>query len=95
MRAHLRQDLRAARAEGLLAMNSVELAALVVAGLCEQAVREIGNGRIEKKAVPDIVRAVLRAIGCAPSDAAMHAEEAARHAKAFPQQKASLDGARS
>jgi AcrR family transcriptional regulator len=95
MRAHLRQDLRAARAEGLLAMNSVDLAALVVAGLCEQAVREIGNGRIEKKAVPDIVRAVLRAIGCAPPDAAMHAEEAARHAKAFPQQKASLDGARS
>jgi len=95
MRVHLRQDLRAARAEGLLAMNSVDLAALVVAGLCEQAVREIGNGRIDKKAVPDIVRAVLRAIGCTPSDAAMYAEEAARHAKGFPQHKASSDGARS
>lgn len=95
MRAHLRQDLRAARAEGLLAMGSVDLAALIVGGLCEQAVREIGNGRIEKRAVPDIVRAVLRIIGCAPPDAAMHAEEAARHAKGFLQQKASLDSARS
>lgn len=94
MRAHLRQDLRAARAEGLLAMGSVDLAALVVAGLCEQAVREMGNGRIEKRAVPDIVRAVLRAIGCTPSDAAAYAEEAAHHAKVFPQQKASSDGSR-
>lgn len=78
-----------------MAMSSVDLAALIVGGLCEQAVREIGNGRIEKRAVPDIVRAVLRAIGCTPSDAAMHAEEAARHAKGFPQQKTSSDSARS
>lgn len=93
MRAHLRQDLRVARAADLLAMNSIDLAALVVAGLCEQAIREIGNGLIDKRAVPDIVRAVLRAIGCAPPDAAAHAEKAARHAKGFPQLNASRPGA--
>jgi AcrR family transcriptional regulator len=95
MRAHLRQDLRAARAEDLLEMSSIDVAALVVAGLFQQAVREIGNGRVDKKAVPDLVRAILRAVGCTPPDAAMYAEEAARHAKAFPQRTASLDGVRS
>lgn len=95
MRAHLRQDLRAARAEDLLEMNSIDVAALVVAGLVEQSVREIGNGRVDRKAVPDLVRAILRAIGCTPPDAAMYAEEAARHAKALQQRTVSLDGVRS
>jgi AcrR family transcriptional regulator len=95
MRAHLRQDLRAVRAKDLLEMSSIDLAVLVVAGLCEQAIREIGNGRVDKKAMPDLVRAILRAIGCTPPDAAMYAEEAARHAKALPQRTASLDGVRS
>jgi AcrR family transcriptional regulator len=95
MRAHLRQDLRAARAEDLLEMNSIDVAALVVAGLVEQAVREIGNGRVDKKAVPDLVRAILRAIGCTPPDAAMYAEEAARHARALQQRTVSFDGVRS
>ena len=85
MRAHLREDLRAARAKGLLATNSIEIAALVVNALCEQAAREIGNGRIDKKAVPDIVRTIMRAIACALPDASTHAEEAARHAKVFAQ----------
>jgi len=84
MRAHLREDLRAARAAGLLAIDSIDVAALVVAGLCEQAAREIRQRRV----VPDIVRAILRAIGCTPPDAAMHAEEAAHYAKAFSQQAA-------
>jgi AcrR family transcriptional regulator len=92
---HLHQDLADLRAAGLLALPSVELAAGVVTALCVQALREIGDSRIDDTAVPDIVRAVLRAIGCAPHAAAVHAEKAARHAEKFPQQTAASDGFRS
>ena len=37
---------------------------------------------IDAAALPDIVRAILRAIGCTPREAARHAEAAARHAAA-------------
>ena len=66
MRTHLRQDLADAQAAGLLALPSVDLGARLVTALCVQAAREIGDGRINGTAVPDIVRAILRLIGCAP-----------------------------
>jgi hypothetical protein len=78
-------DLRAA---GLLALPSVELAAGVVTALCVQALREIGDGQIDDTAVPDFVRAVLRALGCAPNTAAVHAQKAGRNAEVFLQQTA-------
>jgi AcrR family transcriptional regulator len=92
MRTHLRQDLADAEAAGLLALPSVDLAARLVTALCVQAAREIGDGRINVSTLPDIVRAILRLIGCAPSDAAMHESRAARHADAFAQETAATDG---
>ena len=83
MRAHLRQDLADAYAMGLLATGSIELAASLVSGLTEQAACEFGDGRIDEKAVPDFVRAILRAVGCAPREAAVRANQAGRHADAF------------
>ena len=90
--ARLRQDLADARSAGLLATGSVGLAARIVAALVEQAAREFGAGRIDATAVPDIVRAILRAVGCAPDDAAERAEEAARNADRFAQQTAADGG---
>jgi AcrR family transcriptional regulator len=78
MQGHLREDLAEARAAGLLAVGSVELAARIVTALSQQAARDLAERRIDDSALPDIVRAVLRAIGCAPREAARHAEAAAR-----------------
>ena len=90
--ARLRQDLADARSAGLLAIGSVGLAARIVVALVEQAARDFGAGRIDATAVPDIVRAVLRAVGCAPDDAAERADEAARNADRFAQQTAADGG---
>ena len=86
MRTHLRQDLAAAEAAGLLALPSVDLAARLVTALCVQAAREIGDGRISASAVSHMVRAILRLIGCPPHEADKHASEAARHADLFSQE---------
>jgi AcrR family transcriptional regulator len=88
MRTHLRQDLADAQAAGLLALPSVDLAARLVTALCVQAAREIGDGRIDDKAVSDVVRAILRLIGCTPREADMRAAEATRHADAFSHETA-------
>jgi AcrR family transcriptional regulator len=80
MQAHLRQDLADAHAAGLLAVSSVELAARVVTAVSRQAAQDLAERRIDDGALPDIVRAILRAIGCPPRDAVRHAEAAARHA---------------
>jgi AcrR family transcriptional regulator len=93
VQANLRQDLAEARSAGLLAMRSVDLAAHVVTALCELAARELGDERIDAKAIPDIVRAILRALGCAPRDAAVRADQAARHADAFVRRAAVPAGA--
>jgi hypothetical protein len=52
-----------------------------------QAAHDLGLGRIDVTAVPDIVRAILRAIGCAPDDAARRAAKAAYNADNFAQQR--------
>jgi AcrR family transcriptional regulator len=95
VQAHLREDLAEARSAGLLAMPSVDLAAHLVTALCELAARELGDERIDAKAIPDIVRAILRALGCAPRDAAVRADQAARHADAFVRRAAVPAGASS
>ena len=82
MRAHLRQDLADAYAMGLLATGSIELAVSLVSSLTEQAAREIGDDRIDEKALPEFVRAILRAVGCPPREAAVRADQARRHADA-------------
>jgi AcrR family transcriptional regulator len=82
MQAHLRQDLADAHAAGLLAVSPVELAARIVTAVCRQAAQDLAEGRIGDAALPDIVRAILRAIGCTPREAVRHAEAAARHAAA-------------
>jgi AcrR family transcriptional regulator len=93
MRAHLRQDLADAHAAGLLATGSVELAATFVTALTEQAAREFGDGRFDAKAMPDFVRAILRAVGCAPREAVVRADQAARHAEAFSRRTVTRAGA--
>jgi AcrR family transcriptional regulator len=83
IQAHLREDLAGVQAAGRLALHSQELAARVVSAIVVQAARDLGEGRLSSKEIPDIVRAVLRAIGCAPADAAKHTEQAARNADRF------------
>ena len=63
--ARLRADLAEAQSAGLLAIDSVALAARIVVALVEQAARLFGADRIDLTSVPDLVRAVLRAMGCA------------------------------
>jgi AcrR family transcriptional regulator len=82
MQAHLRQDLADAHAAGGLAISSVELAARIVTAISRQAAQDLADKRIDDSAVPDIVRAILRAMGCTPRDAVRHAEAAARQAAA-------------
>ncbi|MCV9963219.1 TetR/AcrR family transcriptional regulator [Pararhizobium sp. BT-229] len=86
VQARLRGDLADAQSAGLLKVASVDLAARIVVALIEQASWLFSVGRIDATAVPDIVRAVLRAMGCAPDDAAERTEAAARNADAFAQQ---------
>jgi AcrR family transcriptional regulator len=93
MRAHLRQDLADAHASGLLATGSVELSATLVTALTEWAARELGDGRVDGRAVPDLVRAILPAVGCAPRDAALRADQAARRAEKFLRRPAAPVGA--
>jgi AcrR family transcriptional regulator len=81
MQAHLHQDLVDANAAGLLAVGPVELAARLVTALGRQAAQDLAEHRIDDTALPDIVRAILRAIGCAPREAARHAEAAERLAR--------------
>ena len=81
MQAHLRQDLADAHAAGVLALP-VELAARIVTAISRQAAQDLAENRIDERALPDIVRAIVRAIGCTPREAARHAEAAARHAAA-------------
>jgi hypothetical protein len=86
VQARLRGDLADAQSAGLLAVGSVDLAVRIVVALVEQASWLFSAGRIDATAVPEIVRAVLRAIGCAPDDAAARTDEAGRNADAFAQQ---------
>ncbi len=83
MQAHLRQDLVDAHAAGPLAVSPVELAARIVTAISRQAAQDLAERRIDDATLPDIVRAILRAIGCTPREAARHADAAARHAEAF------------
>lgn len=75
---HLHEDLVAAQAAGLEGVGSVELAARMVTAINQQAALDLAERRIDGSAVPDIVRAILRAIGCAPREAARHASAAER-----------------
>ena len=86
VQARLRADLAEAQSAGLLAIGSVDLAARIVVALFEQAARLFGAGRIDLTSVPDLVRAVLRAMGCAPRDAAARTDQAARNAERFAEQ---------
>ncbi|MBV8185645.1 MAG: TetR family transcriptional regulator [Alphaproteobacteria bacterium] len=82
MQAHLRQDLAEAQAAGLSAVSSVELGARIVTAISRQAAQDFAQQRIDATAVPDIVRAILRAVGCSPREAARHADAAERYAAA-------------
>lgn len=88
VRARLRQDLAEAQAAGLLAMPCSDLVAQLVSAMFVQAAQDLGAGRIDGTAVPDIVRAMLRAVGSTPDDAAARAAEAACHADTFAKQVA-------
>lgn len=83
VQARLRADLTEAQLAGMLAVGSVDLAARIVVALVEQASWLFSAGRIEATAVPDIVRAILRALGCPVDEAAERTDEAASNADAF------------
>lgn len=84
----MREDLAATRTAGRLALPSTDLASRIVSAMFLQAARELGFGRVDAGAVPHIVAAILRAIGCAPDEAAAQAAEAARNADNFAPQLA-------
>lgn len=84
----LREDLADAQAADCLALPSSDIAARIVSAIFLQAARDLGLGRIDGQRVPDIVRAILRTVGCTPEDAAAHEAEAARNANKFAQQLA-------
>jgi AcrR family transcriptional regulator len=84
----MQEDLAAAQAAGRLALPSSDLAVRIVSAIVLQAAEDLGLRRIDATAVPDIVRAILRAIGCAPDEAVERAAEAARNADNFSQQGA-------
>jgi AcrR family transcriptional regulator len=81
MQAHLREDLADAHAAGLLAVASIEVAARIVTAISRLAAQDLAESRIDDAAIPDIVRATLRAIGCTPREAMRHAEAAEGHAR--------------
>jgi len=89
----LRADLAATQAAGRLVLPSNDLAARIVLAIVVQAAKDLGLGRIDASAIPDVVRAILRAIGCAPADAATRTAQAARRADNFAQQIAAPRGA--
>jgi AcrR family transcriptional regulator len=84
VQAHLRQDLADAEAAGVLDVAPVELAARIVTAISRQAAQDLAEGRLDDAGIPGIVRAILRALGCTPREAARHAESAARYAAAAP-----------
>lgn len=92
VQARLRRDLADAQAAGLLAVGSVDLAAHIVVALVEQASWLLSESRIDATSVPDIVRVILRAMGCAPDDATKRTDEAARNADAFAQRTSAASG---
>jgi len=91
----LREDLAAAEAAGRLALPSSDLAARIIFAIAVQAAEDLGLGRIDATTIPDIVRATLRAIGCAPADAAARADKASRSADKFAREIAASRGANS
>jgi AcrR family transcriptional regulator len=91
--ARLCEDLAAAQAAGRLVLPSSDLAARIVLAVLVQAAKDLGLGLVDANAVPDIVRAILRAIGCAPAEAATRTAQAAPNADNFVQQIAASDGA--
>jgi AcrR family transcriptional regulator len=84
--ARLREDLAAARQAGRLALPSSDLAARIVFAIAVQAAEDLGLGRIGAGAIPDIVRTILRAIGCTPADAGVRTNQAAHNADKFARQ---------
>lgn len=86
VQARLQSDLANAQRSGQLALGSVDLATRIVIALVQQAALLSGAGKLSPAAVLDLVRAILRALGCAPGDAARMADEAARNADLFAQQ---------
>lgn len=83
VQTRLRGDLANAQKGGQLAVGSVDLATRIVIGLVQQAALLSGSGKLDASAVPDFVRAILRALGCAPDDATKRADEAAHKADEF------------
>ena len=82
----MQEDLAAAQAAGCLAQPSSDLAAGIVSAIFLHAAKAIGLGQSDAAAVPHIVAAILRAIGCTPGDAASRAAAAAQAADNFAHQ---------
>jgi AcrR family transcriptional regulator len=91
--ARMREDLAAALAAGCLALPSSDLAARIVSAIFLQAARDLGLGWIDARTVPQIVGAILRAIGCTPDGAAARTAEAARNSDKFAHQLAAASEA--
>jgi len=83
----LRNDLSQSREVGLLQIGSPCLAAHIVVAMVAQAAQLLGAGALDEVGIRDLVRAILRALGCPPEDAVSRAAEAQGAARAITLQE--------
>lgn len=90
----LRGDLSEAQATGSLTLNSLDLAVRIVVALIQQAAQLSGAGKLDDATIPELVRAILRALGCTPENAAMRTIRALENADRFAQHDAAQGATR-
>lgn len=83
VQARLHNDLAEARDAGRLAVGAPGLAAQIVVTMVAQGAQMLGRGALDAAGVPDLVRALLRALGSPPDDAAARTETAIATAEAI------------
>lgn len=79
----LRGDLAEAAAGGQLAPGILDLAPHIVVSLVAEGAQLLGAGRFDSAQLPELLRAILRALGAAPESAAKRVEAAGARADAI------------
>lgn len=85
VQGRLRGDLSEAQLAGDLSLDSLDLAVRIVVALVQQAAALSGAGKLGADAIPELIRAILRALGCTPERAAERTRTAIANADQFAQ----------
>lgn len=94
VQGRLRGDLSEAQLAGDLSLNSLDLAVRIVVAMVQQAAMLSGDGKLDADAIPELLRAILRALGCTPENAAERTRIATANADHFVQQTRTRGGIR-